>query len=147
MYLVPGGILSPRGCVLSPGGVLSPREGVYLVPGGCLPRGVYPGGCLSRGCLPRGVSAQGGCLPRGVSAQGRECLPRGGVCSGGCLPSGCLPRGVCPEGGVCHSAGIHPAPPEIQSMRGQYTSYWNAILLAFYLHHKNLNGRAFAAIN
>ena len=45
VYLVPGGVLSPRR-----GDVLSPQEGVYLVLGVCLLWGVSaPGGCLLLG--------------------------------------------------------------------------------------------------
>ena len=71
-----GGVLGPGGMYLVPGGVPTP--------GGCLALGVcvWPGGCLPMGgaCLPGGVSARGACLPR--RGRGRVSAPEG-VCSRG----------------------------------------------------------------
>ena len=69
LYLVLGGVLSPKGVYL----VL----GVYLVPGGVLsPKGVSgPGGCL----VPGGVWSLGGVCSWRVSAPGGSA--QGGVVS------------------------------------------------------------------
>ena len=61
--MLPGGVLSPRGVLLSPWGVLSPggvwSEGVCLVQGGSGPGRSSPG-----------VSGLGGVWSRGVSGLG-----------------------------------------------------------------------------
>ena len=71
MYLVLGGVLSPRD-------VLSPRE-VSLIPGGVL----SPRGCLLQGgCTwSQGVSAPGGCTWSWGGVCSREGVPGPGGCT------------------------------------------------------------------
>ena len=82
MYLVPGGVLSPRGAC--------------LVPGGC----VWPGGhAWSRGaCLVQGVSGPGACLVWGGVWSRGHVWSGGRVWSWGCVsgPGGCLVLGGVP---------------------------------------------------
>ena len=67
-------------------------------------------------------------------ARGHAWLP-GGVCScqGACVVvGGVVVGGVCGCRGPCMVArGVCIGYDKIQSMSGQYTSYWNAFLLLF----------------
>ena len=98
VYLVLGGVLSPRGCLVQ----------------GCLVWGVsglaglVPGDVWSGGCLLLDVSAPGGCLLGGMSAP-RGCLLWG---EGVSAPGGSAPRGrVSAPGGVVSQHALRQTPP------------------------------------
>ena len=88
-----GGAHSPSQVGCLPGGVyLVPGETLSQGGGMCVCLGGVPG---PRGVSAWGVYlVQGGCLPRGVSAQGGVCPGR--VSAGGFLPRGCTWSGTPP---------------------------------------------------
>ena len=70
----------------------------------------WQGACMAGGMHGRGHAWWGACMVGG-------CAWQGGVCSGGHAWQG-----------ACVVRGVHGRYYEIQSMSGQYASYWNAFL-------------------
>ena len=88
---------------------------------------------MAGGCAWQGGSCVVGCV------HGKE------VCMAGCMVGKCAWQEVCMAGGhawqgvwVAGGACVACIPPtryyEIQSMSGQYASYWNAFLLSIKIH-------------
>ena len=106
-----------------------PRGGMHgrgaCVAGACVAGGMCGGGHVWQ----EGMSAwQGVCTEGGMCGRG-ACMAGGHVWQGVCMAGGMHDRGVCVVGAcvareTCMAGGMHG----IQSMSGQYTSYWNAFL-------------------
>ena len=98
--------------------------------GACMAGGMHGGGHAWQGWH----AWQGVCMVGGCVVVGGMC-GRGGMHGGGCMAGGVHGWGHAWQGGMhggrgsCVVAGGCVEYDEIRSMRGRYTSYWNAFLL------------------
>ena len=85
---------------------------------------VFTGVCLSTGgCAWWGCAWQEACMVGGCAWQG-ACMAGGHAWQGTCMAGGMHGRGH-----ACHTCPPCNTMRYGQSMHGQYTSYWNALLL------------------
>ena len=80
---------------------------------------------FSQASVSHSVHRGGACMAGGMHG--------GGACmAGACVVGGCMAGGMCGSGACM--ACMPPRFQEIQSMSGQYASYWNAFLLTLQRH-------------
>ena len=101
----------------------------------------------------QGMHGRGGVCGREYAWQGgmcgRETCMVGGMCRGACLARGDMCgrghvwQGACMAGG-CMAGGMHGRYYEMQSMSGQYASYWNAFLLTVKLQRPHAQNDHFS---